>query len=69
MDFLCTFLYINDLCFATASSSLYTQFADDTAASVCGKSLDELQMNISHAYSRILKRFDDNKHVLHKKKN
>ena len=33
------------MCFATASSSLDTQFADDTAASGCLKSLNELPID------------------------
>ena len=52
-------IYINDLCFATASSSLDTQFADDTDGSVYGKSLNKLQINISQTYSHISKWIDD----------
>ena len=61
-------IYVDDLCFATTSVSLDTQFADDTAASVGVKSLNELQIDISHTCSRISKWIDDNKLVLNKKK-
>ena len=59
-------LYFNDLCFVTASAFLETQFADDIAALLGGKSLNELQINISHVYSRISKWINDNKLVIKK---
>ena len=46
-------VYINDLCSATGVSSIDTQFADDTAVTVSGKSCEELVVNLTSAYDRL----------------
>ncbi|KAK2720280.1 hypothetical protein QYM36_004230 [Artemia franciscana] len=47
--------YIKKLYCTTASSFPNEPFADEKAASVCDKSLNELQIDITHEYNRILK--------------
>ena len=46
-------VYINDLCSAIGVSSIDTQFADDTAVTVSGKSREELVVNLTSTYDRL----------------
>ncbi|XP_065568865.1 uncharacterized protein LOC136032483 [Artemia franciscana] len=61
-------VYINDLCSATGVSSTDTQFADDTAATVSGKSLEELVVNLTSTYNRLSTWLSDNRLLLNRKK-
>ena len=74
MAFSCSKLDIEKIC--KELQFLYLRFMlnglirimNFTTASACGKSLNEFQIKISHAYSRISKWIDANKLVLNKKK-
>ncbi|XP_065575548.1 uncharacterized protein LOC136037047 [Artemia franciscana] len=61
-------VYINDLCSATGVSSIDTQFAEDTAATVSGKSREELVVNFTSTYNRLSTWISDNRLLLNRKK-
>ena len=61
-------VYINDLCSATGVSSIDTQFADDTAGTVSGKSCEELVVNLTSTYNRLSTWLSDNRLLLNRKK-
>ena len=63
-----TLVYINDLCSATGVSSIDIQFADDTAATVSGKSREELVVNLTSTYDRLATWLSDNRLLLNRKK-
>ncbi|XP_065576349.1 uncharacterized protein LOC136037555 [Artemia franciscana] len=62
--------HIINLIFVTATgvSSIDTQFADDTAATVSGKSREELVVNLTSAYDRLSTWLSDNRLLLNRKK-
>ena len=63
-----TLVCINDLCSATGVSSIDIQFADNTAATVSGKSREELVVNLTSAYDRLSTWLSDNRLLLNRKK-